>query len=277
MTVSGPDEHGFEASACQVELATGEVDTILYSAGPRIERHAAGGLRFAGRLGFWRERDGRPVAIALVGGTRLVKDRVGIELQQPEYRGRIVTVDRSTESVTVAPAPENAAALVGQYVFITNERRRVAYKVLAAERVPEGVELRLNWDSRIGIGRATGVKDGHILTDTPFPLQGYGYYCGARIMSADGKSEYRLLGLRSRRAVYLDRDMHSDADAERLAEQFPAGSWFAIYDYGIGDELVWPYAVSLTLEEPGRYRLCTPVAVKVRLPAGCTLMQTPGA
>ena len=148
----------------------------------------------------------------------------------------------------------------------------MAYEVVAAKPVPDGAELRLNWDARIGVGRSTGAEDGRVLTDTPFTLQGYRYYHGARIASADGQAEYRILGVRSRRAVFLDRQRHPKATADQLAQQFPKGSWFAVYDYGVGDEAVWPYAVSVTLEGSGHYRLTAPVPVSVTLPEGAAVV-----
>ncbi|NOX52851.1 MAG: hypothetical protein GXP27_00120 [Planctomycetes bacterium] len=270
LRVKGEDGHGFSARACQVRLGD-TIDTLLFSANPRIKHQIEDGIRFSGRFGFWREKDGLPVAITLMGGTELSKGRFSVQLEQPEYRGRIVRVDRSTETITVAPVPFNPASVVGEVVFLTNEHRRVAYKVLEAERVSDGVTLRLNWDSRIGVGRATSTTDHRVQTDTPFTLQGYRYYHGARIVGPDGRTEYRILGVRSRRAVFLDTQRHPEATADQLARDFPQGSWFAIYDYGVGDEIVWPYAVSLTLETPGHYRLTAPVPVTVQLPEGATV------
>ncbi|HID76449.1 MAG TPA: hypothetical protein EYP56_10680 [Planctomycetaceae bacterium] len=270
LELSGDDEQGFAARACQVD--TDEfVDTLLFSADAKVRRRADGEWRFAGRFGFFREQKGVPVAITLVGGTELFKGKYGLRLEEPEYRGKIVAADRSRDTINIAPAPSNPAAMIGQTVFITNEHRRIAYNVLEAKAAPGGVQLRLNWDSRIGIGRATGVADHRVLTDTPFTLQGYRYYHGAWLTNADQTATYRILGVRSGRAVFLDAEKHPDATAGRLASEFPKGSWFAIHDYGVGDEVVWPYTVSLTLEKPGRYRLEAPGPVEVELPRGSSI------
>ncbi|HID22598.1 MAG TPA: hypothetical protein EYP14_09375 [Planctomycetaceae bacterium] len=267
LRVLGDAEFGFSTRACQVQLDD-TIDTLLFSGNPETQHQVESGIRFSGRFGFWREKDGLPVAITLVGGTELSKGRFGVRLQQSEYRGRIIRVDRSRESVTIAPALENPTALVGEVVFIANEHRRVAYKVVDAVRRAQGTELRLNWDSCIGVGRSTGTTQGRVLTDTAFTLQGYRYYHGARLVSPDGQTEYRILGVRSRQAVYLDLKKHPESGADRLARQFPKGTWFAVYDYGVGDELIWPYAVSVVLEKPNRYRVTAPVPVKVQLPDG---------
>ena len=204
----------------------------------------------------------------MVGATTVSKGAFGIRLDSSEDRGEIVSVDRSAETITVRPSPPNLAAMVGAEIFITNSDRRIAYKVLEGKPVAEGAQLRLNWDSRIGVGRCTGAADHRIQTSTPFTLQRYRYYHGARVTNADGNAEYRILDARSRKAVILNAEAHPDAKVDQLAHDFPKDSWFEIYDYGVGDEVIWPYSVSVTLHQPGQYRVASPVPVKAELPEG---------
>ncbi|NUQ61506.1 MAG: hypothetical protein HUU20_03395 [Pirellulales bacterium] len=267
LELSEADEQGFAARGCEVQLADRK-DTALFSADPTVTRTAEGGIQFAGRFGFYREKDGVPEAISLVGGTRLAKGRFGIALDSPEYCGKIVRVDRAGDSITVEPAPPVLAAMVGAEIFITNPDRRIAYKVLEAKSVAGGAELRLNWDSRIGIGRSTGAADHRIQTNTPFTLQRFRYYHGARVTNADRTAEYRILEARGKQAVVLDAKLHPEAKADKLAQAFPKDSWFEIYDYGVGDEVVWPYTACVTLDQPGQYRVSSPVPVKTELPEG---------
>ena len=105
-------------------------------------------------------------------------------------------------------------------------------------------------------------------TSTPFTLGRFRYYHGARVANADGSVEYRILDARSGSAVILDHEIHPDATADKLSRAFPRDSWFEIYDYGVGDEVVWPYSVSVILQRPGQYRVTAPVPVKVALPDG---------
>jgi hypothetical protein len=265
--LSGDDEQGFTARGCEVQLADC-TDTVLFSADSTIPRSADSEVQFAGRFGLYREKQGIPVAMSLVGGTKLSKGGFGITLDRPEYRGKIASVDRSTETITIAPSPPNLAAMVGADIFITNRDRRIAYKVLEATSVSDGAQLRLNWDSRIGVGRCTGVADHRILTSTPFTLQRYRYYHGARVTNTKGSGEYRILDARSRRAIILNANSHPDTTADKLSGEFPKGSWFEIYDYGVGDEVIWPYSVSVILDQPGKYRVVAPIPVKAELPEG---------
>ncbi|MGC9318092.1 MAG: hypothetical protein ACP5KN_08660, partial [Armatimonadota bacterium] len=257
LALSGEDEAGFEAGAARIELANGRVDTIFWSANPSVVREADGGFRFAGRFGLYAERDGEPVAISLVGGTVLERNGLGITLDEGEYRGQIVAVDRESETITVSPAPPNASATVGRTIFITNDARRVAYKVLEAREVEDGVELALAMDSRIGTGRVTGAEDHRVLTDTPFRLQRLGYYEGARIVSADGTAEYRINEVRSGSFAMIDPEVHPDATAQALAADFAEGTWFEVRDYGVGDEVVWPMAASVSLTGPNTWDVST--------------------
>ncbi len=173
-----------------------------------------------------------------------------------------------TETITVSPPPPDVAAIVGAEVFISNADRRIAYRVLEAKAAAGGAQLRLNYDSRIGTGRCSGAADFRVLTSTPIPLQRFRYYHGARLTNAERNVEYRIVDVRSESAVFIDAKTHADATAAKLAGQFPKESWFDIYDYGVGDEVIWPYTASVTLVSPGRYRVTAPVPVHVSLPEG---------
>lgn len=267
LELSGDDEADFTAGAARIELADGRVDTVFWSADPSVERTAEGGFRFAGRFGLYREQNGRPVAITLVGGTVLEKGGVGLRMPAAEYRAEVIAVDRARQAITITPPPEAPDALVGQTIFIVNGARRLAYEVLAARPTEAGLELELAMDARIGTGRVTGAADHQVLTDTPFNLQGFGYYDGARLVSADGAAEYRLLEVTSGARALIDAAAHPEASAETLAGQFPEGTWFEVWDYGVGDQVVWPMSASFTLSGGHTWSASAPGPVEVRLPS----------
>lgn len=265
LELSGADEEGLPAVACRLELGE-RTDHIFIASDAHTERRAEGGFTFAGRFGLWAERDGRPVAISLVGGTVLERNGVGIRAEQAEYRARIVAVDHEAHTVTISPAPPNPTALVGRFVHITNDARRVGYQVLGAEAVPEGVRLSLSNDSFIGTGRVTGTADFKVLTDTPFVLHNWGYYHGARLVNADGSAEYRINEVRSGKFALIDPNLHPQATGARLAEQFATDTWFRVYDYGVGDEVVWPNVVSLVALDDHRLQLTGAGPISVSIP-----------
>jgi hypothetical protein len=277
LAVTGGDEPGIAAMACEVQLADA-TDTLIAAADPAVA-HSAGAVRFAGRFGFCRQQRGAVVALSLVGGTRLAQGPFAISLKNPEYRGKILRVHRGNDWVVVSPPPPNVAALVGADIFIGNSDRRAAYRVLESKALPGAVALRLNWDSRIGAGQCQRTGDYRLFCATPCPLHHFRYYHGARLTrAADGAdgaagAEYRILEARSGKEVLLDARADPQAKADRLAREFPPGTWFDLYDYGVGDEVTWPYAVSLRQVQPNAYRLVSPAPVEVHLPEDCRLLK----
>ena len=174
LALSGADEQGFAAPGCEVQLAD-RTDTLLSSADPAVARTGRGAIRFAGRFGFYREQDGVP------GGD--VAGRRNPAGQGPASASRWTarsTGPRSspstaqTETITVAPAPPDVAAMVGADVFITNSDRRIAYKVLEAKAAAGGAELRLELATRGSASAgATGAADGRVQTDTRSRSSGF--------------------------------------------------------------------------------------------------------
>jgi hypothetical protein len=253
------------ATGCVLHL--GEyTDTIFLSEDATKEHHTANGMRFASRFGLWREKDGRPVSMVLVGGTLLARGEFGIRLDHPEYRGRIIKVDRGMRKIVISPSLPDASALVGKQIFITSSNRRSTYKVLAAMPVNSGTELHLDTESLIGEGLVKGSEDLRVLTSTSFPLHRVRYYHGARLLNSDNSNEYRLTEVRDKEAALIDPDYHKGVAASKLASDFPIGSWFQVYDYGLGDEVVWPYTVSLTEVGPRLMRILAPIPVQITVP-----------
>ena len=245
LDLTGEDEAGLSAYGLVIELEE-RTDFVFAAADASVLRRAPGGFEFAGRFGLYSERDGAPLHMVLIGGTRLAKNGIGIQQASAEYRARIVAVDRETETVTVTPAPADARILEGKYVYLTNAVRRLAYPVVEAKLTDQGAELRLGFDSRVGTGKVSGVEGHRVCTATSFYLHRFRYYHGARLVSADRGTEYRLAGVLSTKFALIDSGLYPDIDDAKLAAEFPRGSWFDIYDYGVGDEVVYPNVVSVS-------------------------------
>jgi hypothetical protein len=242
-------------------------DYVLAAADNTIRR-TAGDLTFTGRFGLYREANGVPVAMSLVGGTELRKGKFGLKLAAPDFRAKITAVDYAKPSITLSAQPHALAAMVGATIFITSPGRRLAYKVVEAKAAGTGCELRLNMDPRIATGHVTGAADFKVASDTPFVLHNFAYYQGARLVSADRKADYRIVECRGNQGALLDRQAHPDAKAEKLAGEFPKGSWFEVYDFGIGDEVIWTYSASVTRQAPNVYQVTANAPVTVDLPEG---------
>jgi hypothetical protein len=244
LELSGDDEAGFNAFACVVELAD-RTDTIFVSAEPDVVRTAPGGFEFAGRFGLYSERDGQPVNISLIGGTRLLKNGVGVRQEQAQTTATISAVDYDSQTVVLDVPPDVCEPLVGRVVHVTNDDRRVSLNVLGVTERDGRAALKLEFDPCIGIGRVTGIEPGKVLTDTRFYLRGFRYYHGARIGNEEGTVSYRIAGIDDRDYVLLDAAENPDIGVDDLTRAFPADSWFGIYDYGVGDTVVWPNCASV--------------------------------
>lgn len=247
LEISPADESGFSPAAIVVSLKDRD-DYIFVSNDGTISHTVEGGFVFAGRFGYFSERKTGDTRLALIGGSTLTRNGAGIKASGPgEYRGRVAAIDNKENRITIAPAPTDPQALVGRIVYVTNPARRVAVKVDAVRAAERGLELSLATDSRIGTGKVTGIDGRNVLTDTRFYIGGFRYYHGARLTNASGTAEYFMSDAVSRKFAQVDPVFHPGLDPARLAAEFPAGSWFEIYDYGVGDEVSWPMVTEATI------------------------------
>jgi hypothetical protein len=270
VALDGGDEWGLPAHGLEVETPAGK-DTLLASADAAVERRAQNGARFAGRLAMIRESERGMESMVLIGGTLLEKGGFSLRMEHAEFRSAIVAADREREEILLADSPRDPSAMVGRFVLLRGANRRIAYRVLEARRDGAGARLRLEFDSLIGIGRVTGWAEGRVLSDARFPLQGFRYYHGARIVPEAGGEDLAVEEIRDRDGVFLEADRHGGMAASELERRFPRGSWFRIYDYGVGDELVWTLQSSLARVGDGIYRLSSTGVPEAVLPQGCTL------
>ena len=125
--------------------------------------------------------------------------------------------------------------------------RDMALKVESVRRTAGGLELALATDPRIGTGRVTGVEGRNILTDTRFYVGGFRYYHGARLTNAAGSAEYFAADVVNKKYAQIDPAANPLVDGAKLAAEFPVGSWFEIYDYGVGDAVAWPAVTEASL------------------------------
>jgi hypothetical protein len=250
LKVSPADESGFPPLALAVSLKDRE-DYIFASSDGSVERTVEDGFVFAGRFGYLSQRKDGECRLALVGGSRLTRDGVGLRQDRPgEYRGKIAAVDQQHNRITISPVPDDPDALRGKIIYVTNPARRVALKAESTRRTERGLELDLATDSRIGTGRVTGIDGRNVLTDTRFYVGGFRYYHGARLTNAARTAEYFAADVVNRKYVQIDPSAHPDIDPVKLASEFPPGSWFDIYDYGVGDEVAWPGVFEATIPPP---------------------------
>jgi len=66
----------------------------------------------------------------------------------------------------------------------------------------------------------------------------------------------------------LDPELHPDVNAAQLEVEFPKESWFKVRDYGVGDEVVWPQAVSVSRSSQHVYTMTAGADFTLSLPKG---------
>ncbi len=176
VAVSGDDpEAQFEPVALRV-MTDQFVDTIIlqHQAGPLL---TADGISFDGEFGLWRERDGQLEVAALVRGTRLLKDDVGVTMDAAEYTAKITETDWEGRAIVVSPAPADPEALPGRHIRITNPHgNSVSYQVKSAELVEGGCRMAFELDPRVGEGFVKEAQDGVLVSENWMRLHPFGYY-----------------------------------------------------------------------------------------------------
>jgi hypothetical protein len=255
--------------------AASRVDTIIASRQP--QRCQAQGITSDGVFAVWSEKGGVLEAAYLVGGKILTGGETGLESRAAQWRGFITAVDYGRRSVMVHPAAPHPAGLAGRYVRFQNESSDCTHLIMMAENQGDTCRLTLELDPRIGEGLAVGNQPNGLRTASPLYLAGWRYYHGKTLSNEDGSVCYRLGGATRCDGRFGDYDVwidplhHGAIEGHVLEKEFVDKDGdglkrFVIYDYGVGDEAVVTFGVSLYRTDSQRWRLQTPVPVTIRLP-----------
>ncbi|MGD9495817.1 MAG: hypothetical protein AB7Y46_05875 [Armatimonadota bacterium] len=237
---------------------------------------ADGSLTSDAEFALWRQRDGAMDAAVMVRGTALLSIDEGLTLAVPEYVGTIQSCDWPSRTVRVRWAEglqgladqaiwtgaageserrmevqfigvstEDASALVGRHVHITNEAgNRASHAVVAAEPIEGGVQLTLDYDARVGEGPVAECADNAVTSGLSFRLNAFGYYDGKTVANEDGSSAWRCTHIDGRSCM-IDAARYGTVAAATLREAFSDrdGDGLArliLYDYGPGDTVTIP-------------------------------------
>ncbi len=241
LEISPADEAGFPPLAIVVSLKDRE-DYLFASSDGSVERTVEGGFVFAGRFGYFsqKEKRGKPAG-SLVGGNRLTRNGVGLKSRRP---GRIPRADRgpgpSAKPDHHFSGPANPESLTGKIIYVTNP-----YAPGGAEGGIDATAPRAdsNWISpRTAASASAGSRASRPQHPDRYPvLSGRLPLLSRRPPDQRGGSaEYFTADVVNRKYAQIDPAAHPTIDPAKLAAEFPVGSWFEIYDYGVGDEVVWP-------------------------------------
>ncbi len=272
--------------ACKVETDQ-RTDYILSDEAPAdpsdpsisaAVRNVGDSIVFSGQYGLFREDQGRFSSVALIRGTQLLKNGIGIQAAAPAYFGTIIGLDRPARKIIITPVPTLPRAWLNKYIYIGDDIRRSAYRVTDCRKLDEQrCELTLNWPSLLLEGRITDFEDGKIHTNTSLPIIGWHFYSRyahhARLTDVRQTHEFLLDHIKTidwtsklYGPLVIAAQDAGRADAETLERIFGKNGKFHIYDYGTGDRVTFPSATQLRVIGPDTYALHLDQDVTVSLP-----------
>ncbi len=250
--VSSDDQSDQPAVAFQVVLGD-RVDTIIQCYDPSIPVRTGDGVEMLGFFGIWSEVNGRMDKAFLVNGTYISKGDARVEAEAASYTGRIVTANFPARKIVVEPTPTPPQLLVGRQLRITNEAGNdCSHLIVGARSVPDGVELTLELDPRIGEGPVTSVFASYIGCGADLIFGRWLYYHGKTLANEDGSATYKITGVSGNHNAFLDQTQHPGLTQEQHASEFvdKDGDGVArmlIYDYGPGDTVTVPNSVAVDM------------------------------
>lgn len=274
---TGKGIQGFSPTGVRVNAGPRE-DTILTTGSVTGAARLGAEIALKGDTGVVRKRGGKFDSLFLSGGTYLSCGAASIGLTRAELPGKIASVDRVANEITVSMAIGYPAALIGRRIRIYNELRGVAYTIVAAHEAGSGlVRLKLNTTSLLGEGTSDGVGDGAVSNGVMLDFAGLRYaegkwqnicsvYTGSRIEDESGKVSLLVLGVRTDAKYKVVLDPKTRPSDAQLAKLLPAGTEFRLYDYGPGDAVSIPCLASLSATGETGYALEATDEVILSLP-----------
>ncbi|MFP3904580.1 MAG: heparinase II/III family protein, partial [Armatimonadota bacterium] len=194
-------------------------------------------------------KSGDTISAAMADGTVLEVEDLSLNAPGACIDAPILALDRDERTVTVDFHQD--LSIAGQWVQIRNDARSGTYRVVQQSTDSRGrTVLALDRTSLLSEGIVEGVEDYTVLNDVQMPLGGIQNdrvvhidLKGAYIQSRQGT--YRIKNAefgnfytkRDNWDVHIDRDVHPQANAEHLAEDFAPGQLFEIHAYDAGDTL----------------------------------------
>ncbi|MHC4677237.1 MAG: hypothetical protein ACYTEK_00920 [Planctomycetota bacterium] len=236
-----------------VRVTTAEfVDTLIFQPNQNTVCKTQDGLVCDGEFGFWRERhDGQRAAAVLAHGQQLHKGEHRLSLPKAQYNGRIERCDWSRHKLVLKPAPPRWKQWPGQHLQIHNDRgSHASYLIRDARMVPDGCEIILGLDPRIGEGFVRECQDGALISHVPLRMASLKYYAGKTLANENGSAVYRLADVEERTKCIIEKGVHGQVTAARLEQQFRDTDGdglprYLIYDYGPGDLVTLKYWTSV--------------------------------
>lgn len=245
---------------------------IILANGAEQASLRCGNFTLTGKFGLIRERAGKVTALHLVAGSKLTAGKLQVTQAVTDSTARIVAVDRTRYTITLSGKVPPLQTLKGTAITINNHGERLSrYTVLNAQALTGGKTiLTLDASGSIGEGIATEFGDGFIKNgpEVNMPFAGlvkigdrfdYSdcFYYGGHLENGQPGVDFKVRGVMGFPYQAWGNLHIPGINDVYLSEKVPAaklrnaigdnGRW-TIYEYGVGDEVLFDRAATLLVK-----------------------------
>jgi hypothetical protein len=237
--------------ALRIVRRDGSADVVYSSADTVVRR--AGDFTFAGRFIHAQMKEGKLLALSLVGANQFQGLGWRVQPERDSWEGSVASADYESNVITTpAPLPADGS-LDGQIIVFDNPRysRTTAYRILRVEAAGGQTRIHLDGTLLLGKGVVGAVKDAQTLTSlipheyarTVISKAGSGFFRGKRIRSGTGATT-GIVSMRYGQPMSL---------TVQSTEGFHSGDVFHYDDAQPGDHFTIILTASLAQTVPGQY------------------------
>jgi hypothetical protein len=250
LSVTGPPRD-IPPVTLKITRRDGATDLVYSSADTAVRR--AGDFTFAGRFIHAQLKDGKLLALSLVGAKQFEGLGWRVQPERGSWEGPVSAVDYESNIITTTAALPTDSSLTGQIILFTNPHysRTTAYRIVSVEAAGGQTRIHLDGTLLLGKGMVGVVKDAQTLTSlipheyarTVNSRTGSGFFHGKRIRTATGVTA-EIVSVRPGQPMSL---------TVQSTKGFHAGDVFHYDDVQPGDQFTIILTASLSQTAPGHY------------------------
>jgi hypothetical protein len=239
------------AMALRIARQDGAVDILYSSADTAVRR--ADDFKFAGRFIHAQMKDGKLLALSLIGAKQVQGLGWRVQPERDSWEGPVAAADYESDVVTTpTPLPADGR-LNGQIIVFDNPRysRTTAYRILHVEAAGGQTRIHVDGTLLLGQGVVGTIKDARNLTSlipheyarTVNNKAGSGFFQGKRIRTDTGATA-QIVAARHGQPMSL---------TVQSTKGLHAGDVFHYDDVQPGDHFTIILTASLAQTAPGQY------------------------
>ena len=195
------------------------------------------GAEVSGTFVFFSEENGKVTRVLVSGGGQFRKRGVGVRAAEAAAPGRILSANRSENSILVDGGPGAFEHLKGQWIRVFNPSRSKLYQALEVKRDGRFTRIKLDRSALLGQGEAVDVSGNSLVTNLTLPFVSR----GCMVENPSGTAHWGL-----KKTAYRDRSWPDlvlrplpGAAGSSVERDFRERSFF-VYGYGPGDSIEFP-------------------------------------